>query len=235
MKKYHIIYKTTNLVNGKYYIGKHSTNDLNDGYLGSGIVLRRAIKLHGIENFSREILFVFDNENEMNSKEKELITEESINSTYTYNIALGGQGGNLGNLVNQKIGDSMKRVLTGVPKTEEHKKAMSACRIGYKPTSEVIERTRKTMLKFWSEMSPEERKQKCAHYGEKNGFYGKSHTEESKNKTRNSIGDSRKGSKNPRAKSITIYGVTYATQKECMEALGINKYRFYKLIGDNKC
>ncbi len=40
---YYVIYKTTNLVNGKFYIGKHQTNDLNDGYIGSGKILRLAI------------------------------------------------------------------------------------------------------------------------------------------------------------------------------------------------
>lgn len=56
MTKYQFIYKTTNLVNGKFYVGKHSTDNLNDGYLGSGNFLKKAIKKNGRKNFKREIL-----------------------------------------------------------------------------------------------------------------------------------------------------------------------------------
>ena len=60
-KKFHFIYKITNTKNGKYYIGMHSTDNLNDGYLGSGIRLRRSIRRNGIENFKIEYLEFFDN------------------------------------------------------------------------------------------------------------------------------------------------------------------------------
>ena len=52
--KYHFLYKTTNLINGKYYYGMHSTYKLNDGYLGSGKILRYSIRKYGKENFSIE-------------------------------------------------------------------------------------------------------------------------------------------------------------------------------------
>ena len=81
------VYKTINKVNGKYYIGLHQTKNLDDGYLGSGILLRRAIEKHGIENFSKEILHIFDNEQDMINKEKELI----VISEETYNLCEGGK------------------------------------------------------------------------------------------------------------------------------------------------
>ena len=59
------IYKTTNSVNQKYYIGKHQTPNPEDSYLGSGKALRNAIKQHGRENFKKEILYVFETEKEM--------------------------------------------------------------------------------------------------------------------------------------------------------------------------
>jgi hypothetical protein len=72
---YFIIYKTTNIINGKYYIGKHKTNDLNDGYLGSGKLLKRAIKKYGTENFHREILHHCKSDEEMNLLEKILVVD----------------------------------------------------------------------------------------------------------------------------------------------------------------
>ena len=86
---YYTIYKITNKTNGKYYIGKHQTKDLNDGYMGSGKLLRRAIKKHGIDNFTKEILHIFDNESNMNDKEKELV----VISEESYNLCPGGHGG----------------------------------------------------------------------------------------------------------------------------------------------
>jgi hypothetical protein len=76
-------------VNGKTYIGKHQTKNLNDGYLGSGKLLRRAIKKYGAENFRKVILHIFDNEADMNRTEAELV----VVSEETYNLCPGGQGG----------------------------------------------------------------------------------------------------------------------------------------------
>lgn len=90
---YYTIYKTTNLVNSKIYIGMHVTDDPNDGYLGSGKVLQQAIRKYGKEKFKKEILFVFDNEQEMKDKEKEIVTEAFCLRNDTYNLCNGGKGG----------------------------------------------------------------------------------------------------------------------------------------------
>ncbi|QMP83831.1 MAG: hypothetical protein [Caudoviricetes sp.] len=87
---HYTIYKTTNLINGKYYIGKHQTENLLDDYYGSGKYLKRAITKYGIENFYKEILFVCESEKHMNNLEKILVVPDS---EINYNLCPGGDGG----------------------------------------------------------------------------------------------------------------------------------------------
>lgn len=87
---HHIIYKTTNNLNGKYYIGAHKTDNLEDGYLGSGKTIIKAIKKYGKESFTREILFEASSEDEMYQKEAEFVDETIVNDPFSYNLKLGG-------------------------------------------------------------------------------------------------------------------------------------------------
>jgi group I intron endonuclease len=82
-----IIYKTTNLINGNFYIGQDSKNDPT--YLGSGILLHRAIKKHGQPNFKKEIIEYCNNKIQLNEREIFWIDELKP----IYNIAKGGGGG----------------------------------------------------------------------------------------------------------------------------------------------
>jgi group I intron endonuclease len=86
-----IIYKTTNLINGKFYVGKDEKN--NPNYLGSGINLHRAIKKYGKENFIKETIEVCSTKEELNEREKYWIKETKAQEL-GYNIADGGWGGN---------------------------------------------------------------------------------------------------------------------------------------------
>lgn len=90
---FYTIYETTNVVSGKKYIGKHATEDPNDDYIGSGLVLRRAVQKWGRQNFVKKVLFVYDNELDMNAKEQELVNVDLVCNPMYYNAALGGQGG----------------------------------------------------------------------------------------------------------------------------------------------
>ena len=91
---YYTVYKITNQTNGKIYIGAHKTKDLNDSYMGSGKYIKSAIEKHTIENFKKEILFVFDNSKEMYAKEAEIVNANFLTEENTYNLKLGGFGGN---------------------------------------------------------------------------------------------------------------------------------------------
>jgi hypothetical protein len=91
MKYY--LYQITNNVNNKIYVGVHKTKDLNDGYMGSGKIIKRAINKHGIDNFTKVILEQFDNAEAMYAKEKEIVTPEFLLREDTYNLRRGGSGG----------------------------------------------------------------------------------------------------------------------------------------------
>lgn len=120
---YYTVYKITNKINNKFYIGKHKTQNLNDGYMGSGKLIKAAILKYGIENFTKEILFVFDNEQEMNVTEEQLVTI----AENSYNLCPGGQGG-FGFINTNKLNQAANNKRKGNPGrklTPEQKKAIS--------------------------------------------------------------------------------------------------------------
>jgi len=87
-----VIYKITNLINGKIYVGKNKANDLN--YYGSGSLIKHAIKVHGKENFKKEILETCQSESEFNEREKFWIEKLQANIRHIgYNVMPGGDGG----------------------------------------------------------------------------------------------------------------------------------------------
>ena len=99
MKKYNYIYKITNIINCKIYIGKHSTDDINDGYMGSGVVLKKAKEKYGIENFTKEYLAFCDTYDKLNFFERFYIRKYgSTDRNIGYNIASGGEGFDVGNI-----------------------------------------------------------------------------------------------------------------------------------------
>lgn len=92
-KQYHFIYKTTNLLNGKYYYGMHSTDNLEDGYMGSGKRLRYSINKYGKENHKVEILEFLPNRKALIEKEKEVVNLNEIAKEDCMNLMVGGEGG----------------------------------------------------------------------------------------------------------------------------------------------
>jgi len=91
-KTIHYLYKTTCLVTGRYYIGMHSTSNLEDGYLGSGKVIRRSIRKYGPENHKKEILEFFESRELLIEAEKMVITPEMVVDKMCMNLIHGGIG-----------------------------------------------------------------------------------------------------------------------------------------------
>lgn len=87
----HIIYKITNAINNKYYIGRHSTHNVDDGYMGSGIGIKNAIRKYGRENFVTEILDEANSSAELWELEKNYVNENVVKDENSYNMCVGGQ------------------------------------------------------------------------------------------------------------------------------------------------
>jgi hypothetical protein len=128
--KIYTVYKTTNLKNGKYYIGTHGTKNPNDNYLGSGTYFLRSIKKYGSENFKKEILFEFNTQEEAWKKEYEL-TQIYLKNPLCMNITSGGRGGF--DYLNNKGWNN---------KNNNHKKATRIRMSLYKTNPEFVKRHR---------------------------------------------------------------------------------------------
>lgn len=190
-----IIYKTTNLINGKIYIGKDKNN--NQNYYGSGKILKLAIKKYGKENFSKEILEKCDDEK--NWLVREVYWIEKYNSIKEgYNIAIGGNGGDtMSNNPNKKE-IYKKKIITDNLKTDEEKShrlkkmsdSMKLKWIDWKENNEdfikdrnkKISNTQKGVPKPIEQIIKQKntKKLKGGYKGEKNPMFGKTHKEETK-------------------------------------------------------
>jgi len=111
LKKYIYTYQTKNLVNSKTYIGYHSTDNLNDGYIGCGVrsdsyaksckksgfksAFIDSVLKYGYKNFKKEILSFFYTVEEAKEEESFLVNNNWVLDKTNYNISLGGNGGKI--------------------------------------------------------------------------------------------------------------------------------------------
>ena len=149
--KYHYIYKTINLVNGKYYIGMHSTNNLEDDYLGSGQMLWHSINKYGKENFTKEIQEFPPDRKTLNEREEQIVNKEIVSDPLCMNLKTGGQKspGTLGKKYSEEsrkkmsnwirpkeLGEKISKALSGKKLSIEHCESISKGKTGKKLSEE---------------------------------------------------------------------------------------------------
>jgi group I intron endonuclease len=172
MSEIHYVYVITNLVNGKKYIGDHSTNILNDSYLGSGIALKEAIKKYGRENFEREILKICGTKQEAFDLQKLYIEKFNTLTPNGYNICPTGGTECSGGTISESTRLKLRYQKLGIPLKKEHREKTGKAMLGKKhseKTKELMSQQRKGITKS------EDHKRKIgeAQKGERNHMYGK--------------------------------------------------------------
>lgn len=145
-------YITTNLLNGKQYIGMHSTKKVDDNYLGSGVAILDAILKYGKENFKREILCICQTLEEANKNEKVFIEKYNTLSPNGYNISPTGGVSYLAGHHSDETKLKIAKVQLGRIHTEEHRRKNGESHKGMIPwikgkhhTKDTIERIKATL------------------------------------------------------------------------------------------
>ena len=213
---YYLIYKTTNKINGKYYIGMHKTNNIDDDYIGSGTYFRKALKKYGRENFEREILEFCNSEEEMRKAEIRYITEDVVNDKNSYNLKLGGSGG--WDYVNKILTDSERKRITKI--------ALDGFKEKFKDPV-WRERYCQNMKKIFSSEAIKNKmsKEQKEYFKTPPGTWtGKHHTEKSKKKIGEANSKSQRGIKNSQ------YGTCWISNTLIKKSIKINKEFLFEYI-----
>ena len=204
-KKHYLVYQTTNLLNGKIYIGQHQTDNLNDGYIGSGVELNLDIEKFGKDNFKREILFDFDSFEEMDNKERELVNEDFVARPDTYNLTVGEQGNGFHYAITHGLNNKANNCSLG---GKENARLLSED----KEYRELVSKRVSIGLKrVWKDNPNIFRNFHC-------DWTGRHHTEETKKKMSEKA-KLRTGEKNSSYGSIWIYNVTLQENKKVKKEL----------------
>jgi len=185
---YYLVYKTINKINGRYYIGAHKTRNIEDDYLGSGKLLRRAIAKYGKDSFYREILVECASSKEMYETEKDLVDHKDPMS---YNLKPGGMGGF----------DFVNAMDDNLTHSSSHAKSMVNAR--EKKYLENPDLKQKAMKKISESRNRQIESGEFVHKASY-GFLGKHHTEEFKSKIGKISATSQKGVGNSQFGTIWI-------------------------------
>ena len=168
MKKFNYIYLITNTLNNKIYVGKHSTDNLDDGYMGSGKLIKKAIQKYGIENFTKEYLAFCDTEEKLNWFEKFYIKKYKAREV-GYNLTDGGDG-HLGFIMTEEIRTKISNTKSGtkVPKLSESLKGRTSPFKGCHHTEESKQKLRKPKTEETKQKLSEAQKRYCKEHGNQN-------------------------------------------------------------------
>lgn len=215
----HILYKTTCVITKKYYIGIHSTKKLNDGYLGSGKIIRASINKHGKENHVREILEFLDTRNVLMKRESDIVNKELLNDPLCMNLVFGGNApgilcGARHHMFGKKHSEQTKKMISenrkGIKHSEEAKLKISVASKG-KTVSDVTKQ--KISIANKAKMTAERRANISVVHS------GKIIEDWHKQK----IGDAKRGKPNPRRRPVMVDGIEYECLKIASEVLDIPK------------
>jgi group I intron endonuclease len=263
-----IIYEIKNKINGKIYIGQHSSNELGS-YWGSGKLIKLAIKKYGIDNFERSILERCSTKEELNKREKYWIGEKQTR-TSGYNLIEGGTGGDTSEFIEyteewketQRI--NTKRYWDNLSEEDLKNRSEKVKGLnngmygkdGYwknkKIPEDIIQKQLDSRRSYEKDGNPNWKggisKNKCScgkdisplnetcincrdRMNEKNPFYGKKHSDESKKK----IGESKKGKKPSNIRKIEIDDIIYKGLDEASIATEIKTTTiWYRIRSKNK-
>ena len=141
--KFHYLYKITR-DGGRFYVGIHSTNNLDDGYFGSGTILLKSIKKHGKESHSMEIMEFLPDRDLLELREYEVVNEELLKNPLCMNIKRGGEGGGptWDRLSEQSRANQMAALQkrNSLPLSDSHKKNIGNSNRGKVRTKETCEK-----------------------------------------------------------------------------------------------
>lgn len=160
-KNHNYFYKITNLLNGKYYYGIHSTNNLNDGYFGGGERLSKAIKKYGKENFTKEIIIDYSTRKEASDHEKLIVTIELVKCEDCYNCRTGGDN-EFVQIISEETKKKISKANKGKKRSDDFKKLMKELNSKENNKNIGTKRSDETKLKMsiWQKGVPKSEKTK---------------------------------------------------------------------------
>jgi group I intron endonuclease len=219
--KYHFVYLVKNLISNKLYLGKHSTDNLNDGYIGSGVLINKAIKKYGKENFQREIIQFYNTSKE--AYKLELLLSKSVDivdNHLFYNLKFGGDG----------CGPGEENSFYGKHHSEETKQKISKANKGRK-YEDIEFRKRLSNLRKKENLSEETLKKKSESIlGCKNPFYNKHHSQETKDLiSKSKIGKNLSEDHKNKIK-LKSHFCNYSKCPKCDKNIGGGDYNFKRHI-----